>query len=567
MYTDEKRLQQVSRILLSERLQVHRSRASVTLKICKRLRLERRERPASASGQVLAFSVTDNGIGIQKRSSADLRGVPAGGRHHQPQVRRHRAGLSISREIARLLGANCGWSASRRGGDLHPVRAANPTPGGAPAGARDRAAIDPDLPTRTPAEPSERCWTTARDRDGDCVTLIVEDDPRFASILLAAARESGFKGVVTGEGSAVLPLIRRINPHAIMLDMGLPDMDGWALLDMLKRTPETRHIPVHVISASDQKGLGLSLGAYAFTSKPVERDEVTEALDTIKRLANEENRRLVVIGDGETLAALEPVFGSVESADSLQAAVTLSKDERPECVVLEIRGDVPEDLGDQLRQVPFAPVVIYLRGDMSAEDERRLRLAVFEGLGRLARTPEQLVEEVAMRLHEPVERLPAEAREQLIHAGPEKSMLAGRKVVIIDDDIRNIYSLTSALEEFGLDLAYAESGRAGIDLLKEDSAVDVVLVDIMMPDMDGYETIQEIRSTEGLADMPIVAVTAKAMKGDRQKCLQAGAWDYVSKPVDVDHLISVLRVCIQRADRAAALREAGENVVMLPAAS
>jgi CheY-like chemotaxis protein len=365
----------------------------------------------------------------------------------------------------------------------------------------------------------------------------------------------------------VLPLIRRINPHAIMLDMGLPDMDGWALLDMLKRTPETRHIPVHVISASDQKGLGLSLGAYGFTSKPVEREVVTEALDTIKRLTNEETRRLVVVGDGETLAALEPAFGSIESAASLSAAVALPDDERPECVVLEIRGEVPEDLGEQLRQAPFAPVVIYVRGDMSAEDERRLRLAVFDGLGRLARTPEQLVEEVAMRLHEPVERLPEETREQLIQAGPEKSMLAGRKVVIIDDDIRNIYSLTSALEEFGLDLAYAESGRAGIDLLKADPSVDVVLVDIMMPDMDGYETIQEIRSTEGLAEMPIVAVTAKAMKGDRQKCLQAGAWDYVSKPVDVDHLISVLRVCVQRADRAEALREAGENVVMLPAAS
>jgi CheY-like chemotaxis protein len=236
-------------------------------------------------------------------------------------------------------------------------------------------------------------------------------------------------------------------------------------------------------------------------------------------------------------------------------------------VVLEFKGTVPSNLTDQLKQAPFSPVVLYTPGEVSAEDERLLRLAVFNGLARYARTPEQLVEEVAMRLHAPLDQLPEAARETLIHSTPEKSLLTGRKVVIIDDDIRNIYSLTSALEEFGLDLAYAESGRAGIDLLKQAGDADVVLVDIMMPDMDGYETIQEIRSTPGLADMPIVAVTAKAMKGDRQKCLQAGAWDYVSKPVDVDHLISVLRVCIQRADQAEALREAGEKVVMMPAAS
>jgi CheY-like chemotaxis protein len=299
----------------------------------------------------------------------------------------------------------------------------------------------------------------------------------------------------------------------------------------------------------------------------VEREAVAEALESVKRLANAENRRLVVVGDGEAKAAIKPVFGTADAAASLEDAVALPDDQRPECVVLEVGGALPADLEEKLRAAPFAPVVIYLTGEVSADDERRLRLVVFEGLARIARTPEQLVAETAMRLHQPVDRLPAEAREQLSQQNQDQPLLAGRKVLIIDDDIRNIYSLTSALEEFGLELSYAESGRAGIDLLKQNGASDVVLVDIMMPDMDGYETIQEIRSTAGLADTPIVAVTAKAMKGDRQKCLQAGAWDYVSKPVDIDHLISVLRVCVQRADRAKALRAAGENVVLMPAAS
>ncbi|HEX2085119.1 MAG TPA: response regulator, partial [Solirubrobacteraceae bacterium] len=211
--------------------------------------------------------------------------------------------------------------------------------------------------------------------------LIVEDDPRFASILLSLAHDADFKGVVTGEGGAAIELAKRFNPRAVMLDIGLPDMDGWALLDLLKRTPETRHIPVHVISASDQKGLGLSLGAYAFTSKPVERETVSEALQRIRRLTNEESRRLVVVGDGETAAVLKPVFGVIETADTLAAAAGKPGDERPECVVVELRGAAPAEIFEGLKSAPFIPVVFYVRGQLGVDDERRLRIAAFEGQG------------------------------------------------------------------------------------------------------------------------------------------------------------------------------------------
>jgi CheY-like chemotaxis protein len=222
---------------------------------------------------------------------------------------------------------------------------------------------------------------------------------------------------------------------------------------------------------------------------------------------------------------------------------------------------------DLLRQADgrSTPVVVYAPEELDPDDDRRLRLAVFGGLVRLARTPDQLVDQASLLLHEPAERLSAPAKARLGYNKHEDSVLAGRKIVVIDDDIRNIFSLASALEEYGIELSYAESGRAGLEVLDAQPDIDVVLVDIMMPDMDGYETIREIRSRPGLADLPIVAVTAKAMKGDRQKCIQAGASDYVSKPVDIDHLVSVLRVSIQRAD---AVRLASDTVVsMMPQAS
>jgi CheY-like chemotaxis protein len=210
-------------------------------------------------------------------------------------------------------------------------------------------------------------------------------------------------------------------------------------------------------------------------------------------------------------------------------------------------------------------VVVYAPLELDPDDDRRLRLAVFGGLVRMARTPDQLIDQAALLLHAPVDSLPDPARATLAQNRREDAVLTGRKVLVIDDDIRNIFSLASALEEYGVELAYAESGRAGLDTLDARPDVDVVLVDIMMPDMDGYETIREIRSRPGLGDLPIVAVTAKAMKGDRQKCIQAGASDYVSKPVDIDHLVSVLRVSIQRAD---ALKLVSDTVApLLPQAS
>jgi CheY-like chemotaxis protein len=573
MYTDDKRLQQIIKNLLSNAFKFT-EQGHVKLKVA---RAASGWNPTNdhlnTAGQVLAISVEDTGIGIPEDKQRII--FEAFQQADGTTSRKYGGtglGLSISREITRMLGGELKVeSRPGRGSTFTLYLPLNFIPAQTAPAPRSAGAPPPRmmLPAALSDEPVE---AVADDRDtvssGDSVVLIVEDDPRFASILLSLVHESGFKGVVTGEGAAAPSLARRFGPDAIMLDIGLPDMDGLALLDLLKHTPETRHIPVHVISADDQKGLGLSIGAFGFTHKPVEREVVVSTLQGVKTFVGKSERRIAVVGgDGEAVDLLRQCFAEVELADDLAAVLRREPEAAPDGLVVDAAAAPAAELVDLLKQSDgrLAPAVVFARGELDPDDDRRLRLAVFGGLVRLARTPEQLVEQTTLLLHAPVERLPAAARAKLDLSKQEDIVLAGRKVVVIDDDIRNIFSLASALEDYGVELAYAESGRAGLELLDASPDVDVVLVDIMMPDMDGYETIREIRARPRLGDLPIIAVTAKAMKGDRQKCIQAGASDYVSKPVDIDHLVSVLRVSIQRAD---ALKLGGDSVAPpLPQAS
>jgi signal transduction histidine kinase/DNA-binding response OmpR family regulator len=572
MYTDDKRLQQIIKNLLSNAFKFT-EHGHVTLKVS---RAQAGWNPTNdhlnTAGQVLAIAVEDTGIGIPDDKQRII--FEAFQQADGTTSRKYGGtglGLSISREIARMLGGELKVeSKPGRGSTFTLYLPLNFSPAQTLTVPRNLAGLSQRtmlMPLMLSDEPVD---AVADDRDtivaGDSVVLIVEDDPRFAAILLSLVHESEFKGVVTGEGAAAPSLARRFEPAAIMLDIGLPDMDGLALLDLLKRTPETRHIPVHVISADDQKGLGLSIGAFGFTHKPVEREVVVSTLQGVKSFVAKPDRRVVLVGrEGEAAELLRQCFDHVELADDLSALLVAG--DRPEALVIDATTVGAPALIDLLKQSDgrMAPVVVYAPAELAAEDDRRLRLAVFAGLIRLARTGDQLVDQTSLLLHAPIARLPAEAKAKLSPAKQDDVVLAGRKMVVIDDDIRNIFSLASALEEYGIELSYAESGRAGLELLDAKPDVDVVLVDIMMPDMDGYETIREIRARSGLHDLPIVAVTAKAMKGDRQKCIQAGASDYVSKPVDIDHLVSVLRVSIQRAD---AHRLANDTVLpLLPQAS
>nr|WP_257819158.1 HAMP domain-containing protein [Phenylobacterium sp. J367] len=575
MYTDDKRLQQIIKNLLSNAFKFT-EKGHVKLKVGRANGgWNATNDHLNTAGQVLAFQVEDTGIGIPEDKQRII--FEAFQQADGTTSRKYGGtglGLSISREITRLLGGELKVeSKPGKGSTFTLFLPLNFSP----------AAQQP-LPTRSMGMPlprpmlmssafsDEPVEAVADDRDsvrsGDSVVLIVEDDPRFASILLSLVHESGFKGVVTGEGAAAPSLARRFGPDAIMLDIGLPDMDGLALLDLLKRTPETRHIPVHVISADDQKGLGLSMGAFGFTHKPVEREVVVSTLQGVKTFVEKAERRIVLVGsEGEAAETLRQCFTDVEVVADLGEVLARKEADRPDGLMIEAAAMPIQALVEQLKQSDgrMVPAVVYAPAELESEDDRRLRLAVFGGLVRLARTSDQLIDQASLMLHEPVDRLSAPAKAKLSQSKHDDAVLTGRKVVVIDDDIRNIFSLASALEEYGIELSYAESGRAGLEVLDAKPDVDVVLVDIMMPDMDGYETIREIRSRPGLSDLPIVAVTAKAMKGDRQKCIQAGASDYVSKPVDIDHLVSVLRVSIQRAD---AMKLASDTVIsLMPQAS
>jgi signal transduction histidine kinase/DNA-binding response OmpR family regulator len=574
MYTDDKRLQQIIKNLLSNAFKFT-EKGSVKLKV------ERAHSGWNATndhlntaGQVLAFSVEDTGIGIpEDKQRIIFESFQQADGTTSRKYGGTGLGLSISRAITQQLGGELKvTSVPGKGSTFTLYLPLNFSPAQAPSpAARAAAAAMPRPMLMASAFSEEPVEAVADDRDAiastDSVVLIVEDDPRFASILLSLVRESGFKGVVTGEGSAAPSLARRFGPDAVMLDIGLPDMDGLALLDLLKRTPETRHIPVHVISADDQKGLGLSMGAFGFTHKPVEREVVVSTLQGVKSFVDKADRRIVLVGgEGEAAETLRACFTEVELAESLDEVLARPAAERPDGLMIEASAAPAAHIVELMKQADgrCVPAVVYAPDDLDPDDDRRLRLAVFGGLVRLARTPDQLVDQASLLLHEPLERMSGPAKAKLSQSKLDDPVLAGRKIVVIDDDIRNIFSLASALEEYGIELSYAESGRAGLEVLEQQPDVDVVLVDIMMPDMDGYETIREIRSRSGMTDLPIVAVTAKAMKGDRQKCIQAGASDYVSKPVDIDHLVSVLRVSIQRAD---AMKLASDTVVLMPQAS
>jgi CheY-like chemotaxis protein len=365
-------------------------------------------------------------------------------------------------------------------------------------------------------------------------------------------RESGFKGVVALDASTALSLVRELAPNAITLDLKLPDMDGWAVLDLLKRNPETRHIPVSIISVEDKIHKCLQMGALQAVHKPAARDALQEVLAKMRKVVEYEMRRVIVVdGDEEERSSIvealraEGVEISVYS-EGKQALDALRKS-RFDCMVLgPTLGDMTAlDLVKKIvhsKTAPDLPLVMYQAGGVDGSDQGRLGKVAEVVVLKSAPTLEAVLEETTLFLHQTVDDLPDDKRQLLVEGYKATPELAGKKVLIVDDDIRNIFALTGALEQHGMTVLDAENGKDGIETLKSNPDVDVVLMDVMMPELDGYDTIRLIRGLEEFRNLPIIAVTAKAMKGDREKCIDAGASDYISKPVNVEQLLSLMRV-------------------------
>jgi CheY-like chemotaxis protein len=390
------------------------------------------------------------------------------------------------------------------------------------------------------------------------VLLVVEDDPVYAAILVGVGREHGFKVAVATRGESALALARELVPDAMTLDLLLPDMDGWALLDQLKRDGRTRQIPVHVITGRrDERSLAARLGALATLEKPATREDLGEAIARVARVAGSARKRLLVVApDTAERAAIRELVGAedveLDEVASGADAVAAASRERFDCVVLDpasAEGSVAQLVAALAEAEPDpAPVVLY--GALSPADAEAIGGSVGGAPVKRAAAPEQLLDEVTLFLHRVSSALPDEKQAMLRRAHEPDPVLAGKVVLLVDDDVRNAFALTVALERHQMKVLYADGGRTALELVRRKP--DVVLMDVMMPEMDGLETTRALRRTPEGARVPILALTAKAMKGDREECLAAGASDYIAKPVDLDQLVSLLRVWLYdaRADAA-----------------
>jgi len=392
-------------------------------------------------------------------------------------------------------------------------------------------------------------------QEGDSVFMIVEDDPNYARIVADLARQQGLKVLVAMTGAEALDMARVFRPTAISLDVFLPDMLGWTVLSRLKQDPALRHIPVQMLTLDEDRQHGLARGAFDFISKPVVADELTDAISRVVDYSRPRKRRLLVVEDdpAERMSIRELIHHDdieMETVDSGEAALAAIRDEEWDCVVLDLKlpdmsgFDVLERLNEEKLQE--VPVVVFTGRELSAEEDARLHTMARSIVVKGVESPERLLDETALFLHRVVDDLPPEKQKMLERLHSSDEDLLGRTVLLVDDDARNIFALSSLLERRGMKVLTATTGREAIELVNTTPDLALVLMDIMMPEMDGYQTMQHIRENPAHGRLPIIALTAKAMKGDREKCLEAGASDYLAKPVNTEQLMAALRMWLHR---------------------
>jgi CheY-like chemotaxis protein/HAMP domain-containing protein len=572
--TDEQRLQQVLKNLLSNAFKFT-EQGGVKLRIAVAEGRQFAGEALSHAETVLELAVSDTGVGI---AHDKLRLIFEAFQQADGTTSRRYGGtglgLSISREIARLLGGEIHVEstpgegstftlflpATFRSVEVRPREAADAEEivftsvseenGGSPA------AGEPEL------DPTRLLPSDVRDdrddiQDGDRVVLIVEDDPETARTELEVARERGFKGIVALRGDSGLALAHEHKPDAIILDMRLPVMDGWSVLERLKQHPETRHIPVHIVSAGDGRQNALRAGAVAFVEKPVSKEGLEDTFGAIRAFIDRDVKRLLVVEDDEDQrrAVVELISGGddveVTAVATGEEALEALQLRRYDCMVvdLKLQEQSGRDLLDEIKQnerLATMPVIVYTGKELTQGEATELRKLADTIVVKDASSPERLLDETALFLHRVERKLPQEKRRLLEQLHSVEEVFKDKKILIVDDDVRNVFALTSVLEAHGMEVLYAENGKDGVDLLRRAPDVDLVLMDIMMPELDGYETTRLIRADGEFTQLPIISLTAKAMKGDREKAIAAGASDYITKPVDTDQLLSLMRVWLYR---------------------
>jgi signal transduction histidine kinase/CheY-like chemotaxis protein len=572
IFTDSKRLQQVLKNLLSNAFKfTERGNVFLDMRVVTD-GWNRDIESLNQAEQVIAFSVTDTGIGIAPEKQKII--FEAFQQADGTTSRKYGGtglGLSISREIARLLGGDLRVTSELGQGTTFTLYLPRVYEAEVPASTSGRievidatAAASPYAPPTTmprglpsvlldESRHSEGMATLTRldDRDQitpeDRVLLVVEDDPAFARVMLDVGRASDFKVVVAPNGDVALSHVRRYKPSAVTIDLKLPDMDGWTVLDRLKHDQATRHIPAAIITVTEEsRGRAMRMGAFEHLEKPLQRDTLAETLRQLRSFGSE-GRRLLLVEDDEDqrknlLELIGPRDVEVTAVSSAAEALERIREETFHCMVLDL--GLPDmgglELLEQMGERRF-PVIVYTGRDLSHKEQIQLRRLAETVIVKDVRSPERLLDEVSLYLHRRHDDMPDAQRAMLERFHQTVPALADKTVLVVDDDVRNIFAITSALERFQIRVLYADNGVDGLALL-EKQEVDVVLMDIMMPEMDGYEVIQRIRSVDRWKGLPVIAVTAKAMGADREKCIMAGATDYISKPVDMAHLLSILRL-------------------------
>jgi CheY-like chemotaxis protein len=428
-----------------------------------------------------------------------------------------------------------------------PISSPTPAPAAAVALA---AALSPELAGEQ--VPDDRAIL----QPGDTALLIVEDDPHYGRILADLARDAGFKVLVAMRGADALSLAIEYQPSAVSLDVFLPDMLGWTVLNHLKQHPLTRHIPVQMVTLDEDRQHGLARGAFSFVTKPSTTEDLEAAIGRIKDYVQPRRKRLLIVEDNpaEQLGISE-LLGhddiDLVAAGSGKEALDLLREEQIDCVVLDLR--LPDISGFELLDImsrdgalSALPVVVFTGRELSPEEDAQLRTIARSVVVKGVESPERLLDETALFLHRIIADLPAAKQKMLERLHSSDEDLVGKTVLLVDDDARNIFALSSVLERRGMTVLTATTGNEAIALVQSTPGLAIVLMDIMMPEMDGYQTMQMIRANPAFRRLPIIALTAKAMKGDREKCLEAGASDYLAKPVNTEQLLSALRMWLHR---------------------
>ncbi|HEX9070358.1 MAG TPA: HAMP domain-containing protein, partial [Pseudolabrys sp.] len=561
LITDSKRLQQVLKNLLSNAFKFT-DHGGIQLKVAAAPTGWTPTHPILSQAQtVVAFEVSDTGIGIPAEKQKII--FEAFQQADASTSRKYGGtglGLAISRELSNLLGGEIQLRSAPSVGSTFtlylPVTYAGPS-------VATRTASGPVIAQlqTTPIVLPERAIEQIPDdrheiHPGDSILLIVEDDPHYCRVLIDLARDKGFKVLVAQRGADALELAKQYQPSAVSLDVFLPDMLGWSVLSQLKQNPLTRHIPVQIITLDEDRHHGLARGAFSFVTKPTTTEGVEAALRRIKEYSAPRRKRLLVVEDNPTeQISISELLGyddvEIETAGTGRDALNALRRQPADCVVLDLR--LPDMSGFEVLEELSAdaalsevPVVVFTGRELSAEEDARLHTMARSIVVKGVESPERLLDETALFLHRVVTELPPEKQRMLERLTTSDEDLVDRTVLLVDDDARNIFALSSILERRGMRVLAATTGNEAIHLIESNTDIAIVLMDIMMPEMDGYQTMEQIRKNANFRRLPIIALTAKAMKGDREKCLDAGASDYLAKPVNTEQLLSALRSWLHR---------------------